>query len=107
LTNYSSKKFIRKELYRKTQEFLSRGGEIKYHLAGETGESIDKPRTRSNFITTEPRKTRTSINDVISALDKRKKKKSSINLSKSIKSPKKRIIYDDFGEPIREIWSDH
>ena len=73
MTNHSSKNFIRNELRRKTEEFLSRGGEIKQHTAGETGEPLDKPRGRAVFVSGEPRKTRTYINDVVTALDNRKK----------------------------------
>lgn len=104
--NYSSKNSLRNELRRKTAEFISHGGEIKHHSAGETGESIDKKRTRPAFVTSEPKKTRTYINDVISALDKRKNQKPLLNSSKPIRRPKKQIIYDDFGDPIREVWSD-
>ena len=106
MTNHSSKNFIRNELRRKTEEFLSRGGEIKQHTAGETGEPLDKPRGRAVFVSGEPRKTRTYINDVVTALDSRKKKPAISKSTKPKKRPKKKIVYDDFGEPIREIWSD-
>lgn len=106
MTNHSSKNFIRNELRRKTEEFLSRGGEIKQHTAGETGEPLDKPRGRAVFVSGEPRKTRTYINDVVTALDNRKKKPAASKSNKPKKRPKKKIVYDDFGEPIREIWSD-
>ena len=106
MTNHSSKNFIRNELRRKTEEFLSRGGEIKQHTAGETGEPLDKPRGRAVFVSGEPRKTRTYINDVVTALDNRKKKPAALKSTKPKKRPKKKIVYDDFGEPIREIWSD-
>ena len=106
MTNHSSKNFIRNELRRKTEEFLSRGGEIKQHRAGETGEPLDKPRGRAVFVSGEPRKTRTYINDVVSALDNRKRKSVTPKLNKKTKRPKKKIVYDDFGEAIREIWSD-
>tara|TARA_Y100000385_G_scaffold235229_1_gene248907 strand:+ start:2975 stop:3298 length:324 start_codon:yes stop_codon:yes gene_type:complete len=106
VTNHSSKNFIRNELRRKTEEFLSRGGEIKQHTAGETGEPLDKPRGRAVFVSGEPRKTRTYINDVVTALDNRKKKSAISKSTKPKKRPKKKIVYDDFGEPIREIWSD-
>ena len=106
MTNHSSKNFIRNELRRKTEEFLSRGGEIKQHTAGETGEPLDKPRGRAVFVSGEPRKTRTYINDVVTALDNSKKKPAASKSTKSKKRPKKKIVYDDFGEPIREIWSD-
>jgi hypothetical protein len=53
----------------------------------------------------EPPKTRTYINDVVLALDRRKTKKAPSKATKASKRPIKKIIYDDFGEPIREIWS--
>jgi hypothetical protein len=96
---------MRKELRRKTEEFLSRGGEIKKHRAGETGEPADKPRSRAVFVSGEPRQSRTYVNDVVSRLDSRKQKKTAAKAANSIKRPVKKIIYDDFGEPIREVWS--
>ncbi|MDG1166032.1 MAG: hypothetical protein P8P26_02520 [Porticoccaceae bacterium] len=102
----SSKHTMRKELRRKTEEFLSRGGEIKQHNAGETGDPADKPRARSAFVSAQPRQTRTYVNDAVAALDNRKKKKTSDQPVKVSKRPKKKIIYDDFGEPLREVWSE-
>lgn len=102
----SSKHSLRRELRRKTEEFLSRGGEIKQHNAGETGEPADRPRPRSVFVTAQPRQTRTYVNDAVSALDNRKKSSKSEPAKKPRKRPQKRIIYDDFGEPLREVWSE-
>lgn len=100
-----SKKTLREELHRKTQEFLSKGGEIKRCDRGETGQPFDKPRNKSVFVTPSPTKTRTYLNDVVSRLDSRKRKnKKPVASKKSIAIPKKKIIYDDFGEPVREIW---
>ena len=48
---------MRNELRRKTEEFLSRGGEIKKFNAGETGEPADQPRSKSVFVSGEPRQT--------------------------------------------------
>lgn len=100
----ASKQSLRRELRRKTEEFLSRGGEIKKHSAGETGEPADKPRSKAVFVSGEPRQSRTYVNDVVSALDSRKKKKKSHAIKKVTKRPSKKIIYDDFGEPLREVW---
>ena len=102
----SSKQSLRRELRRKTEEFLSRGGEIKQHNAGETGEPADKPRARSVFVSAQPCQTRTYVNDAVSALDSRKKSKKSGPVKKPSKGPQKKIIYDDFGEPLREVWSE-
>jgi hypothetical protein len=44
---------------------------------------------------------------VVSALDSRKKKKTPSKPIKASKRPKKKLIYDDFGEPVREVWTDH
>ena len=101
----SSKQSLRRELRRKTEEFLSRGGEIKQHNAGETGEPADRPRARSVFVSAQPRQTRTYVNHAVNALDNRKKSKTAEPVKKPSKRPKKKIIYDDFGEPLREVWS--
>lgn len=102
----SSKKSIRGDIQRKTEEFLSRGGEIKKHERGETGEPADKPRAKSVFVSNQPRQTRTYINDVVSAIDKRKKKPAKPAAKPAIKRRRKKVIYDDFGEPLREVWTE-
>ncbi|MDB4309084.1 hypothetical protein N9913_02120 [Porticoccaceae bacterium] len=43
---------------------------------------------------------------MVSALDSRKKKKTPPKPVKVSKRPKKKLIYDDFGEPVREVWTD-
>jgi len=101
-----SKKSLRKELRQKVEEFLDNGGQIKQYDHGETGEPADKPRAQSVFISPSPIKTRTYVNDEVASLDRRKRKERS-PVPKKIKTrPKKKIIYDDFGEPIREVWVD-
>lgn len=96
---------MRGDIQRKTEEFLSRGGEIKKHERGETGEPADKPRAKSVFVSSQPRQTRTYINDVVSALDSRKKKPAR-PAPKPAKRARKKVIYDDFGEPLREVWAE-
>jgi len=104
-----SKNRLRGDIQRKTEEFLSRGGQIKTHERGETADPADKPRAKPVFVSSEPRQTRTYINDVVFALDSRKKKSTRAAPKSASKSPKrarKKIIYDDFGEPLREVWTD-
>lgn len=102
----SSKQSLRKELHRKTQEFLSQGGEIQKCDPGETGEPLDRPRAKSVFVSPSPLKTRTYLNDLVSAVDARKRKVPASSPKKPIHRPRKQIIYDDFGEPLREVWVD-
>lgn len=101
-----SKNKIRREIRRQTEEYLARGGEIKQHEQGETGDPPENPHSRPVFIGGEPRKTRTYVNDVVSAIDERKKKKAEKPEPKKTPKPQKKIIYDDFGEPLREVWVD-
>jgi len=102
----SSKKILRRELHKKVEEFLDNGGEIKKCSQGETGEPADKPRAKSVFICPSPIKTRTYVNEEVASLDRRKRKASNPAPKKTVSRPKKKIIYDDFGEPIREVWVD-
>lgn len=102
----ASKNKIRGDIQRKTEEFLSRGGEIKKHDCGETGEPADKPRAKSVFVSNQPRQTRTYINDVVSAIDNRKKKPAKAASKPTAKRRRKKVIYDDFGEPLREVWTE-
>ena len=102
-----SKKTLREELHSKTKDFLSKGGEIQRCDPGETGEPLDKPRSKSVFVSPSNLKTRTYLNDLVSKLDSRKKKrKKTAEPKKAVVRPRKKIIYDDFGEPVREIWVD-
>ena len=103
----ASKNKIRGDIQRKTEEFLSRGGEIKKHERGETGEPADKPRAKSVFVSNQPRQTRTYINDVVSAIDSRKKKPTKSTPKPTAKRQRKKVIYDDFGEPLREVWTEN
>ena len=102
-----SKKTLRKELQSKTKEFLSKGGKIQHCDRGETGEPAGQPRSRSVFVSPSSVKTRTYLNDVVSKLDSRKKKnKQPLKPKQPTPKPKKKIVYDDFGEPVREVWID-
>ena len=101
-----SKKSLRKQLREKTEEFLGSGGEIKKCLPGETGEPADQPRAKGVFVSPSPIKNRTYVNDLVAKIDQRKRKSVEKPASKVSKRPKKKIIYDDFGEPLREVWVD-
>jgi hypothetical protein len=49
------------------------------------------------------------VSDVLKAIDERKeskKKSPSKPASARKKSPRKKVIYDDFGEPLRVVWEE-
>jgi len=106
LNNGISKNSLRRELRKKTEEFLDKGGEIKKFQQGETGEPTDQPRAKSVFVSPSPIKSRTYVNDVVAKIDERKRKSPAKKPAKASKRPKKKVIYDDFGEPLREVWVD-
>ena len=106
MNNGISKNSLRRELRKKTEEFLGKGGEIKKCQQGETGEPADQPRAKSVFVSPSPIKNRTYVNDVVAKIDERKRKSPAQKAPKVSKRPKKKVIYDDFGEPLREVWVD-
>ena len=106
MSNGISKNALRRELRKKTEEFLVKGGEIKKCQQGETGEPADQPRKKSVFVSPSPIKSRTYVNEMVAKIDERKRKGSKKPLEKSTKRPRKKIIYDVFCEPLREVWVD-
>ena len=104
LTN--SKSFLRKDIVRKTEEYLSRGGEITKHHAGESAERGDVPREKPAFVRNEASATKTYLKDLVAAIDDRKGKTKTLP-NVQLRRPKKKIIYDDFGEPLREVWTEN
>lgn len=92
---------VRAELDAEVARFLSKGGDVKEIESGTSG--IDDNRNlfahNSNFT---PKETRTPLNGVLRELDARKKA-TSLRASKPRK-PYKKMILDDFGEPVRWVW---
>jgi hypothetical protein len=98
-----TKKEVREEMEREISQYLTGGGAI-----DEIQQGISGRENNSNLNQTTPfiegeKKTRTPLTDEIKSLEERKNKKK-ITSSSQVHRPKKRIIYDDFGEPIREVW---
>jgi hypothetical protein len=97
-----TKKEVREEMEREISQYLTGGGAI-----NEVQQGISGRENNSNLNQTIPfiegeKQTRTPLTETVKALDDRKNKKKAI--SSAVHRPKKRIIYDDFGEPVREVW---
>jgi uncharacterized phage infection (PIP) family protein YhgE len=98
-----TKKDVREEMEREISQYLTGGGAI-----DEIQQGISGRENNSNLNQTIPfvegeKQTRTPLNEEVRSLDERKNKKKTA-ASSPLCRPKKRIIYDDFGEPVREIW---
>lgn len=100
-----SKRQIREQLRRQTESYLSAGGEIKTVSQGETGlAKFSAGRSQSELFIGAPRQSRTYLNEAVAALDKRKQSTKAAKAAKTPTRRRKKIIYDDFGEPLREVW---
>lgn len=99
-----SKADVRDEIERQIQDFLGRGGEVEEVRQGTSGLNTGEPHPSLAF--DRPKQDRTPLPDVVAAIDARKNTRNSDkkNTTKAKKRPRKKIIYDDFGEPLREVW---
>lgn len=103
-----SKADLRQELEQAIHQFLHGGGKVNEI---PTGTSAWLPGSRPappQPLFTQPPVERTPLDDVVAALDERRAKKRSRTEVKRARKPKakRRVIYDDFGEPLRRVWAD-
>ena len=98
---------IRRHITLETDRFLASGGEIVHVEQGESAYAPgDKPPSTPLF--NEPRTSRTPVDDVVAALrERRESKRRKPQPTRGRKPlPRKRVIYDDFGEPMRVVWAE-
>lgn len=94
----------RQQLESKIEEFIQQGGEIKSVESGASGLE-DGNYNRNSFVFGYPKEERTPTTKEMAAIDARRRAKTVSKPSHSFsRKPKKKIIYDDFGEPVREVW---
>lgn len=101
-----SKADIRDELLQETERFLERGGSVNEIPPGISGKNPgDPPIYLNRRLFVEPRTPRTQIPEVIAAIDARRLEKIRHKPKKRrLQRPRRKIIYDDFGEPLRRVW---
>jgi hypothetical protein len=88
--------------------FVQQGGKVDQIPRGTSGKEPGAPPTYlAKRLFTEPRETRTFVPEVIAAIEARRLEK----LKRPAKprparpsKPRRKIIYDDFGEPLRRVW---
>ncbi len=99
-----TKREIRQQMQNEVEQYLHQGGEVREFQRGESGLINGKFDDRSTGFE-QSKQQRTPLTDELKAVDERKKPGVTRSPVKS-RRPQKKIIYDDFGEPIREIWVD-
>ncbi|MGB5326034.1 MAG: hypothetical protein WBN40_11505 [Pseudomonadales bacterium] len=107
-----SKNQLRAEIERQTREYLQDGQSVKEIPKGVGSRDaaagpFKAPFKRENWQGNKQASERTYLTDVVDSLESRKKNRGAVaNSSKRPKKPRKRLIYDDFGEPLRWVWVD-
>jgi hypothetical protein len=97
-----TKREIRQQMSSEVDQYLNKGGEVREFQRGESGLINGKIDDRSSGFE-QGKQQRTPLIDELKAVDERKKPASTTSPVKTNR-PKKKIIYDDFGEPVREVW---
>jgi hypothetical protein len=104
-----SKADLRDELLEETERFLEKGGSVNEIPTGLSGKNPgDPPVFLNRRLFVEPKTKRTLIPEVVAAIEARRleKYRKKPTPKRRLPSPRRKIIYDDFGEPLRRVWSD-
>lgn len=93
-------------LRRQMDEFLARGGRITEVPPGTSG--LPDGRPVPAFRTFSPARVsrHTPLTDVVATLELRKqaRRRARLSPSKRQRTPRRKLLLDDFGEPLRWVW---
>ncbi|PLW82693.1 hypothetical protein CWI75_08915 [Kineobactrum sediminis] len=99
---------LRAALEQETKQFLNTGGTVDAVPLGTSGKDpLAAPLHLTQRLFLEPRAERTPVPEVVATIEARRRalRKRSARQTRTVRSqPKRKTIYDDFGEPLRKIW---
>lgn len=105
-----SKSELRAELERETERFLKRGGHVENVERGISGKDPgEAPLFLNRRLFVEPKSQRTLVPEVVAAIEARRQEKLKRKPARKrsrLPQPRRKVIYDDFGEPLRKVWVD-
>ncbi|MGK0441610.1 MAG: hypothetical protein ACJA0N_001410 [Pseudohongiellaceae bacterium] len=102
-----SKAQIRNEMSKQLNDFLKEGGAVSEIQSGISGRPNSHGALKSDTAAfQEPKSERTYVPEAVAALEERKKAKTPASKPKPLRNPRKKMIYDDFGEPLRWEWTE-
>ena len=101
-----TKAHIRNEMDQQIADFLGEGGEVAQIPQGISGrENVQGAIRAEQTAFQQPKAERTFLPEVVATLEARKQAQLAKNAPKPPKRrPRKKMIYDDFGEPLRWEW---
>ena len=104
------KQHLRSEIERQMDDFLEHGGEVKSIARGTSGRDPEAGSLRHlRTYEQRPKEPRTPVPEVVAAIELRRlKARKPVIRRKQEKrrEPVRRLIYDEFGEPLRYEWRD-
>lgn len=100
-----TKNMIRAEIDEQVSAYLAEGGEVAAIEKGTSGR-VDPRQALPSQAFNQPKVERTSVSDAISNVEARKHPQSQ-SKRPTQKKPKKEILLDDFGEPLRWTYKHH
>lgn len=98
----------RRELEQALRAYLDRGGKVREVPPGVSGREDHNRALPHIFDKKNEPQTRTPLDQLVAAIDQRRKPaaiKPPLK-ARSPKRPRKKIIYDDFGQPLRWEWEE-
>lgn len=102
-----SKADIRAAIEQQVRDYLQDGGKVNPVARGISGrENALQPLDTRHVSFNRKPQSRTYLTDVVAQIDARRNSKSTASTTKSPRRPRKRMVYDDFGEPLRWEWVD-
>ncbi len=103
-----SKEDLRRRLQQEMREYLQNGGQVKAVPRGTSGrEEGARGPIQSHFVSSgsPAAQDQSPLYDVVQSIEARRRAKpKKPKATKSPTRPKRRLIYDDFGEPLRWEW---
>lgn len=101
-----TKREVRSQLEQEIVDFLQQGGHVQEMPHGASG--LVDGRYGQALTFEGGKEQRTPVDHVLKTIDQRKEQKRLKPASRtpSAKKPGKKVIYDDFGEPVRVVWEE-
>lgn len=105
LKKQPTKAELRSQLDAQVNQFLEKGGQIQEVAMGESGLIDGRYTTHRAGYGSPKSQQRTPVHGLLAKIDSRRKRSQAANTIKP-KPQRKKVIYDDFGEPLRTVWTD-
>lgn len=95
---------LRAEIEQQISSYIQHGGAVHDIPSGVSGQ-LDNENRFGQLVRSEPRQERTPLVDVIKEIEARKSR-SKKPAPKAARGPRRKLITDDFGEPVRWVWEE-